>query len=244
MAGDWIKFETCTCDKPEVCFIASTLDLDPDAVVGKLLRVWIWFDSHSTDGNAPSVTKVLLDRQVGVTGFCNAMVQSGWMVEEQGVVSIPNFTRHNGQTAKKRAQTAKRVAVKRKCNAASVTESGTGALPREEKRREEKSINSLSTVREQSKHWKDSEEFRAAWMAWLSHLGAVRGPVSEPAEQQQLYELARFSVDDATAIVRFSLVKQARNLITNGDHNRQSDASDAKQPIGRRKVPTLEEGVI
>ena len=34
MAGDWIKFETVTPDKPEVYELAGLLNLDPDAVVG------------------------------------------------------------------------------------------------------------------------------------------------------------------------------------------------------------------
>lgn len=78
MAGDWIKFEICTPDKAEVWQIADTLSIDPDAVVGKLLRVWIWFDQQTENGNAPSVTKKLLDRSVGVLGFATrAYLQDG-----------------------------------------------------------------------------------------------------------------------------------------------------------------------
>ncbi len=40
MAGDWIKVQHVTPDKPEVWQIADRLDIDPDAVVGKLIRVW------------------------------------------------------------------------------------------------------------------------------------------------------------------------------------------------------------
>ena len=40
MAGDWIKIEENTPDKPEVHKMASILGIDPDAVVGKLVRVW------------------------------------------------------------------------------------------------------------------------------------------------------------------------------------------------------------
>jgi hypothetical protein len=157
MAGDWIKFEISTSEKPEVWAMAQALGIDADAVVGKLLRVWAWFDQQTPDGNAASVTssvtsalatryqgvtsgvtKALLDRRVGVTGFCDAMISVGWMIEFEGVVSLPNFDRHNGKTAKTRGLTAKRVAShKAKSNAGSVTSSVTLALPREEKRREE-----------------------------------------------------------------------------------------------------------
>lgn len=110
MAGDWIKFELTTLDKPEVCQIADLADIDSDAVVGKLLRVWGWFDQQTEAGNAPSVSKRLLDRLVGVTSFCEHMKAVGWMVEEEGVISLPHFDRHNGKTAKNRLLTAKRVA--------------------------------------------------------------------------------------------------------------------------------------
>lgn len=136
MAGDWLKFEKATPDKPEVFAIAARLGIDPDAVVGKLIRVWSWFDTHTVDGNAVGVTPELLDRIAGATGFVTAMQESGWVVVSEDGVSLPNFDRHNGETAKKRALTAKRVAHHRsKCNAAAVTASVTPALAREEKRR-------------------------------------------------------------------------------------------------------------
>lgn len=138
MAGDWIKFELTTLDKPEVCQIADLADIDPDAVVGKLMRVWAWFDQQTEDGNAPSVSKKLLDRSVGVTGFCEHMKAVRWMVEADGVISLPHFDRHNGKTAKNRLLTAKRVANHKAANAKGNAQIVSDALPREEKRREEK----------------------------------------------------------------------------------------------------------
>ena len=145
MAGDWIKFELATSDKPEIWEIAATLNIDPDAVVGKMIRVWSWFNLHTEKGNAPCVTKTLLDRNVGVTGFCDAVVASGWMSEIDGQITLPNFLRHNGNTAKNRAMTAIRAATRRekakqKSNAPTVTT----ALPREEKRREDNNKNNTS----------------------------------------------------------------------------------------------------
>jgi len=135
MAGDWIKFETSTPDKPEVWQIAESANIDPDAVVGKLLRIWIWFDQHTETANAPSVSKLTLDRLVGVSGFCNFVISAGWMHEKNGEISLPHFDRHNGKTAKNRALTAKRVA-KHTANA-KLTQA---ALPKEEKRRDIKEL--------------------------------------------------------------------------------------------------------
>lgn len=143
MAGDWIKFEKATLDKPEVFEMAGILGIDPDAVVGKLLRVWDWFDDQSLDGCAPVTLAAQLNRNTGVTGFVEAMQQVGWIVFENNRLRIPKFERHNGQSAKNRALSAKRMAKTRgksdaKCYDQSATLNVTPSQP--EKRREDKSI--------------------------------------------------------------------------------------------------------
>lgn len=149
MAGDWIKFETATPDKPEIWQIAASLSIDPDAVVGKLLRVWGWFDQQTENGNAPSVSKMLLDRLVGVTGFCNSVIDAGWMLDDGVTLTLPKFDRHNGKTAKNRALTAKRVAShKAKSNGYGNDSLTQDALPKEEKRREDKKYTSESPTRD------------------------------------------------------------------------------------------------
>lgn len=142
MAQGWLKIEGATPDKPEVWAMSELLNIDPDDVFGKLFRVWFWFDQHTENGNSLSVTKKLLDRTVGVTGFADVMISVGWMTEENGEISLPNFKRHNGETAKKRALSTRRVEKHRSktCNTKSVTNSVTKPLP--EKRREDnKKIN-------------------------------------------------------------------------------------------------------
>lgn len=138
MAGDWLKVEGCTPDKPEMFVIAEALGIDPDAVFGKCFRVWAWWDQHNEEGNARNVTKSLIDRIAGCPGFAEAMMQAGWLGVVGDMLVIPNFYRHNGQTAKNRALTAKRVAKHKR----SGNDEGNGkvtpiALPREEKRRED-----------------------------------------------------------------------------------------------------------
>jgi hypothetical protein len=153
MAGEWLKFEASTPEKPEVFAMTAALGWDdPDYVVGKLLKVWRWFDQHTIDGHAPNVTLALLDRISGVSGFAKAMCGVGWLSQAEAGLTLPNFDRHNGKTAKDRALTAKRVA-KHKAGAAmndggdgagnsdsngdSVSDGVNAALAREEKKREE-----------------------------------------------------------------------------------------------------------
>lgn len=144
MAGEWLKFEASTPEKREVFSITVAMGWDdPDLTVGKLLKVWRWFDQQTIDGNAPCVTLALLDRIIGVSGFAKAMCDVGWLVCGEAGVSLPNFDRHNGKTAKDRCLTAKRVA-KHKTNAAGNAASVSGALPKEEKSREDTEVNTKS----------------------------------------------------------------------------------------------------
>ena len=148
MAGDWIKVEHVTPDKPEVWAMAERLGIDADAVVGKLVRIWIWADQQTHDGNARSVTKALLNRVSGVTGFAEAMINVGWLKAEEAGLVFTNFDRHNGHTAKKRSLSAKRVETHRASNATVTPEAlqqRYKSVTREEKRREEVDSSNTET---------------------------------------------------------------------------------------------------
>jgi hypothetical protein len=141
MAAQWIKFSNDTPNKPEIFEIAGALDMDPDTVLGKLIRIWIWFDEHTIEGDASSVTFASLsrnlDRLVVTPGFCKACVDAGWMKEVNGYMTLPNFDRHNGETAKKRAQSNRRMAKMRakpgkKSDAPGVTSASQKASPDED----------------------------------------------------------------------------------------------------------------
>lgn len=134
----WMKIDLELPDKPEVHAIAGMLNLDPDAVVGKLIRVWQWFDKHTTDGNAFGVTYALPDRISGVAGFGEAMAFVGWLEQQDKTLVMPKFDRHTSESAKARALTAKRVEKHKAKSNDQVTKKVTqqplaSALPREEK---------------------------------------------------------------------------------------------------------------
>jgi hypothetical protein len=145
MAGDWIKMRHDLVDDPAVVLIASRTNMDEYGVVGRLQKLWSWADRHTITGNAMSVTRVWIDRYISAPGFADAMVEAGWLDGEDGSIDIPDFTVHNGESAKKRAQTNKRVAVSREkqrdsnaeCNANGNAPSVTKSVTREEKRRED-----------------------------------------------------------------------------------------------------------
>jgi hypothetical protein len=152
MAGDWIKMRCNLWDDPRVTAICDATDSGEAAVVGSLYWLWATADQHSEDGQMPGLTLRQIDRKTGLQGFGAALVQVGWLAEVDGGVQILGFEEHNGASAKKRCQTAQRVASARSRNAQetqheeeSNAASVTGALAREEKRREEE-IHLLPTV--------------------------------------------------------------------------------------------------
>jgi len=177
----WIKLETHTFDKVEVFSMAQELGIDPDSVVGKCCRVWAWFDANTTNGITKSVTTALLDRYCGVTGFSQAMVNVGWMVIEDGDLFLPNYDRHNSQTAKDRALNAKRVAKSKKKALDNAEGNGVGngngngkslpkSLDREEKRREDS--NTVSTpIGVSISVWQDFQKLRKT----------LKAPITETA---------------------------------------------------------------
>lgn len=171
MAGEWLKFESSLPEKPETLAITIAMGWDdPDLTVGKLMRLFRWFDQHTIDGNAASVTPALLDRLIGVTGFVQAVANTGWLVVSDAGLTLHNFEYHNGATAKTRAMTAKRVANYRASepsNAASNAPTVTEALAREEKRREEKKEQPKDKERSPT-----GSRLPADWVCpdeWLAH---------------------------------------------------------------------------
>ena len=210
MAGDWIKVEHATPDKPEVYTMATILGIDPDAVVGKLVRFWTWCDQQSISGNALTVTDSVLDRITHQPGFSDALRKVAWLEVRSGSLQVPRFDRHNGQTSKARAVCNRRVADHRnKCNAPSVTNVTPTALekPLPEKRREEKSnTSSKEEVGVEFPANLKSADFGAAWESYLAYRKSSRLKSLAPASiQAQLRNLSEMGHDAAIAAINQSI---------------------------------------
>lgn len=109
MAGDWIKMRVDLQTHPKVVRILSATMSDKFRVVGGLLAVWSIFDAHSADGILNGYTPNVLDHIIGWEGFCQAMIDVGWMVYDgHETLMLPEFEEHNGKGAKRRAEDQKR----------------------------------------------------------------------------------------------------------------------------------------
>lgn len=244
----WLKIEHETPEKPEVIAIASMLDLSPDEAFGVIFRMWRWFDTHTRDGNARSVTSALLDKLLGVTGFAEAVASVGWLVVTDNGLQLPNFERHNGQTSKERALTAKRVA---KCKG-----SGNGkgnapvtvdALPRE---REEKNIGGVPPItpqrprgRQKSAAASDildglqvpdelaAEPARQAIRDWLDHKDRIRDQYASPKSFQiELQRWAKLGADRFVAAVVYSIGKEWQGIYEEQSRNGSARAGPVTGP--------------
>lgn len=210
MAGDWIKVEHATPDKPEVYAMAADLGIDPDAVVGKLVRFWTWCDQQSISGNALTVTDSVLDRITHQPGFSDALRKVAWLEVRSGSLQVPRFDRHNGQTSKARAVCNRRVAEHRnKCNAPSVTNVTPQALgkPLPEKRREEKSSSSSNEEEGAAVPVNlQTPAFAAAWEAWFAYRKSAKLKRLAPVSiAQQLKKLGEMGHDQAIAAINESI---------------------------------------
>ena len=127
----WIKLRHEIHDDLAVVGIACELNITEDEVVGRLARVWTWFDQQTEDGQAP-MTTAFIDRIARLPGFAEAMIRQSWLTCDNGIVYLPNFDRHNGSTAKARALGADRQqALRDRRNAARNAPPLRGALPEE-----------------------------------------------------------------------------------------------------------------
>lgn len=103
MAGDWIKIRIDLNDDPNVYILSDALGLEVPTVVGHLVVFWGWMDRHTPDGKGLNLTENVIDKKIGVVGFAAALRSVGWLEGENMSLTIPNFERHNGMSAKARA---------------------------------------------------------------------------------------------------------------------------------------------
>lgn len=205
MAGEWLKMELSTPDKPEVLRMARILAIDKDAVLGKLFRVWAWFDKNTVDGHVDGVVSTDVDGIAMNVGFCSAMQQVGWFEfnDDEQWVRLTNFDRHNGETAKNRALKNKRQSKWRaNVDAQPSTQPSTETSTREEKRRSKEHMSgNPDHVPEKPKKQTRATEAKEV----LAYMNQVCGSRFQPVAANLNLITARLNegatVDDVKAVI-------------------------------------------
>lgn len=143
MAGDWIKMRSDLIDDPDVYLLSEELSIDVPTIVGHLYVFWSWIDKHTVDGLAIKITETMIDKKIGVTGFASSLKNINWLSGNNMSLEIPNFDRHNSNSAKARALESEAKRIRReikndKKDVGQVSDKNTPkSTTREEKRRED-----------------------------------------------------------------------------------------------------------
>ncbi len=195
MAGDWIPRTKGFSRKAEVLAIAAATNLHRRFVADLLMDFWDWADAETADGTLPGLTLAQLPGIVPDTdpAFWSAVASSGWLVATPTGLTIPNFERWMGKSAKRRLSKNARQARWRSPGARRKDAKNVGAAvdngpsrkapttepnrtepnkggdpplnPRGEKRR-----RGLSpAVSPSLPPGLDTVDFRAAWEAWIAY---------------------------------------------------------------------------
>jgi hypothetical protein len=113
LAGEWIPYDVCLPQKPEVLELVDRTGLQPDQVVGRLVMLWGWASLNSSDGTARMSLRLLARLCGGDDEFWREVEAVGWLVidDENGTVAIPGWDRRFSKSAKSRALASVRHAV-------------------------------------------------------------------------------------------------------------------------------------
>ena len=130
MAGDWIPMRSDLWDCPQVVRILSAMcpqDVRTvsetvrikSELIGALFRLWSLFDTYTDDGILQGYDAVTLNQMVGIDDFAENLEAVGWLKIRPNALEMPGFSRHLGQSAKRRMRDAQRKRDSRKSASAS-----------------------------------------------------------------------------------------------------------------------------
>lgn len=245
MAGDWIKIRKDLVYDPDVVNIAADCNIDEFSVVGRLVAIWSWLDTHSVDGRRVRITDPFLDRLSGSSGFASAMRHVGWLSGESGDLTFPNFDRHNGESAKKRAVEQRKKQYQRdksrdKCPQDKGTNVPQNQGQERDQRREEKSREDINTKEE---NWTavlpfDSEAFKETWKKWVQHRHEIKKPMKPTQIQTLLAEMRELGESESIARMMQSISNGWQGLF---EVKKSSQKSESRP---HRKEETIEIPVL
>lgn len=112
--ADWLKVNHSLVRSAKIRGLMRALHCKKHAALGLAVSWLCWIDEQTTDGRTGLLPEEL-DDEIGFRGCAEALISIGWAVlGEDGCVEAVEFGKHCGDSAKERAENARRVA---KCKA-------------------------------------------------------------------------------------------------------------------------------
>lgn len=187
MAGEWIPYDICLPQKPEVLELVEATGLPVDQVVGRLMMLWGWAALNSSDGTARMSVRLLGRICGGDEAFWREVENVGWLVidADNGTVAIPGWDRRFSKSAKSRAlHTIRAEEAKTRTSGCAPAQPKVrrGAL----ERRDRGDRNSSSSPREAAQPEEppaDWETLRKAWAAGTGRPWKLPDPPDKVADR-------------------------------------------------------------
>jgi len=98
----WIEWEKGLPAKPEIGKIAKAMGVTRLHAAAACMEVWSWAEDQTETGHI-ATSPDEISESVRIPGIGEAMLDAGWLIQLDDGISIPNFERHNGMPAKRRA---------------------------------------------------------------------------------------------------------------------------------------------
>jgi hypothetical protein len=129
VAGEWIPIDCNLSTKPEVLELVDETGDPADAVIGRLVQLWLWAAMNSEDGTARMTVRRLARLFGGSDTFWAGVQRVGWLEVDEvaGTVAIPGWERRFSSSAKARVQAAVRHAKDREVRRTSAQGDGAPA---------------------------------------------------------------------------------------------------------------------
>jgi len=176
MAGEWIPYDVCLPQKPEVLELVDVTGLENATVCGRLQAMWGWASLNSSDGTARISIRLLTKVCGGDEGFWHAVQDAGWLEidAENGTIEIPGWDIRFSKAAKSRSLATVRHQVD-KVGGATRPKPGRAApqtgAPRARDRRDRGDRNSSSSQGESAQGQGQQEGWDTLRKAWASGVG-------------------------------------------------------------------------
>lgn len=218
----WIQMDTDLEQKPEYTKILRLTKVSRAELTRRIFQLWCWIDTSTEDGWFVGMDEHDLSVQFDGTSpefwkaFEDKAVQ--WLEFTPEGIRIPGYEKRFSQSAKKRANDAKRAANKRKSQEEDRRESH---LPRqnddEERRKCDLKKNREEKNKEEQKKPQNrapagagsqkgkskfdptavdlpfqSENFRKCWLDWCAHRREKRSPLTVTTTAKQLGDFAKW----------------------------------------------------